>query len=77
MDDEDVSVNSYQKDGKWREENTSRLNNSNQLTDYLLGKRKLTELTKNTNDDNQILSKCPIVGDDVNQGERHGEGTDQ
>ena len=34
--DEDVSVISYQNDGKWREENTSRLNTSNQLADYLL-----------------------------------------
>ena len=43
MDDEDVSVNSYQKDGKWREENTSRLNTSNQLADYLLDENlKLT-----------------------------------
>ena len=25
----------------------------------------------------QILAKCPVLGDDVYEGERHGEGTEQ
>ena len=66
MDDEDVSINSYQKDGKGREENTSRLNTSNQLADYLLGKRTTIRVIKNINGDYQILSKCPVLGEEVN-----------
>ena len=74
MDDEQISVHCYQKDGEGGEEDTSGLNTSNQLAHYFLQKIIMEGIV---GDGYQVRAECPVLGDDVHEGERHGEGAEQ
>ena len=78
MDDEEVSVAGDEEDGEGGEEDTGRLDCSNQLAQNLLKRsiifRGWIQCCTSTC---HVLSEGPIVGEDVDEGEGHGEGAEE
>lgn len=75
MDDEKVAIASNEQDREGGEEHARRLDRSDQLAENRL-ESWLLEFELQTIP-NHVLSEGPIVGEDVDKGERHGEGAEE
>ena len=78
MDDEEVSVTGDEEDGEGGEEDAGGLDRTNQLAQNLLKKQNITFwVFQAAFSTCHVLAEGPIVGEDVDKGERHGEGAEE
>ena len=75
MDDEEVAIAGDEQDREGGEEHARRLDRSDQLAENRL-ESWLLEFELQTIP-NHVLAESPIVGEDVDEGERHAEGAEQ
>ena len=76
MDDEEVAITGDEQDREGGEEDARRLDRSDQLAENRLESWLLLS-TSNFNSKNHVLAESPIVGEDVDKGERHTERAEQ
>ena len=78
MDDEEVSVTGDEEDGEGGEEDAGRLDRTNQLAQNLLKKKNIIFwVFLGCFSTCHVLAEGPIVGEDVDEGEGHGEGAEE
>ena len=75
MDDEEVAIAGNEQDREGGEEHARRLDRSDQLAENRL-ESWLLEFELQTIP-NHVLAESPIVGEDVDEGERHAERAEQ
>ena len=75
MDDEEVAITGDEQDREGGEEHARRLDRSDQLAEDCLESWLL--LSTSNSIPNHVLSESPIVGEDVDEGERHAERAEQ
>ena len=78
MDDEEVSVTGDEENGEGGEEDAGGLDRTNQLAQNLLKKKNIIFwVFLGCFSTCHVLAEGPIVGEDVNEGEGHGEGAEE
>ena len=76
MDNEDITINCNHDDGEGGEEDTSCLSCSHQLAqDFLTS--DIMFVKEHNNGIYLILPPCPVLVQEVHQGEGHGESTEE
>ena len=78
VDDEEVAVDGDEENGEGGEEDAGGLDRTNQLAQNLLKKQNITFwVLLGCFSTCHVLAEGPIVGEDVDEGEGHGEGAEE